>query len=242
MQDASKRGMRGLRTLGLAALVSVLALPSEATVIKFQPSTGKDALITLNDGLADTNIGNSPWLTDNRVERNADAGLLEFDLGWLAGITVNSATLVLYHQFNSEPGGSVGVFLNTSPWSEGTVTWNSAPTHNPVPTSVLVIPDSLAGVFRSWDLTSAVQDWISGAPNYGVRIQRTDQVNSEVLLASSDTDLSDSFNPAIIIDFTGTPVGTPPPPEPGTPVPEPGTLLLLGSGLVGLGSRLRRAS
>src|SRR5262249_42032879 len=109
-----------------------------------------------------TNFGNA---TSVRVSPT-QTGLMQFDLSGLPSVAVISrATLVLFVSGVTTPG-TVGIFPLTGPWTENTVTLNTAP-----PTGALVgaIPVSAGGQFVSLDITSLVQSWVnSPGSNFGL--------------------------------------------------------------------------
>ena len=166
------------RALGLLA-GALLALPcaANATVVVLQPpgATGKDTQI--DNGAPNTNwepvAAVSRYLTVNWQDNNRSIGLIEFDLSSIpGGAAISSATLSLYHELNTCNPCRYDVFRITSAWTEGTVTYNTAPTIDPVAWASLVIGDSSAELYRSWDVTALVSAWVNGVySNFGMWIE-----------------------------------------------------------------------
>ncbi len=177
--------------------------------VTIQPggAEGKDAHIV--SGIPDINLGDYDYLTQN-WSKDDDNGLIEFDLDSLAGATITSATLSLYHGINYNAGGaSVGLYRILEYWEEMGVTWDTSPDYQPEPVSVLVIPDDSVEVWRDWDVTGIVRDWVAGNyENHGLRIGRTEQNNSYIYLFSSDYGDA-AFHPKLHIEYqTAAPVPT----------------------------------
>jgi Collagen triple helix repeat (20 copies) len=85
----------------------------------------------------------------------------------LAASNVSQATLELF--VNTLPtAGSFDVFLVTSSWTEGAVTYNTAPTLG-APIASGITPSS-AKDYVLVNVTSAVQAWLSGTPNNGIAL------------------------------------------------------------------------
>ncbi len=183
-------------------------------------SEGKDALLIANSG--DNNYGNYQYLTVNWFNNSADNSLIEFDLSMIAGSDITRATLSLYHLYNNGNEATIGLWHNLSKWDEASVTWNNSPASGDL-VSTLHINDSLQSIWREWVVTSIVAEWVSGsADNYGLRIGRTDQLNSTIHLTSSDYSNLSDFTPKLTIEYQIS------------PTPEPTTLLLSGTDIFGL--------
>src|SRR5947208_4604228 len=113
---------------------------------------------------------------------------IRFDLTALpAGLTssnVSKATLRL--NINGvTTGGAFDVYLVTSSWTEGALTYNNAPTRGAKVASAVMITTSKRN-FIDVDVTSALQAWLSSptpAPNYGI-----------ALVPSSGSSISVSFD------------------------------------------------
>ena len=105
-----------------------------------------------------------------------------------------------------------------------TVTWNMALPVASTPFSTLIINDSNADVWRSFDVTAMVNAWISApTTNYGMMLARVDDPNPFAYFVAS---FSGSSPNRPFLDVT--------------PVPIPSALLLFGPGLIGLAAVRRR--
>ena len=195
-----------------------------AASLVLQPGTiGKDAQIA-NEGHADDNLGDSVDLISN-VEGGGSAyrsiGLIEFDLSSIPNnADITSATLSIYHENNNNLGSRYDVFRTTSAWDEATVTFNTAPTFDLIAVDTLIIPDSVFGVFRDWDVTSLVSSWLNGTySNYGMWIEEIPVQGSAHAWFSSSDQLA-PYRPKLSVEYSIVPIPT--------------ALVLFGSGLIGL--------
>jgi hypothetical protein len=219
-----------------ATLLSILLLPAfaRATFITLQPgpAQGKDAQVHI--GQPTTNLGNFEYLTYSYTPGPADTlqnfGLIEFDLSSVPASSAISAKLILFHEFNSAFGAIFDLFRNTSAWDGNSVTWNSQPTHDPTPTASVQL-DFLFGIVRDWDITTVVNEWLSGSsPNYGLTLARRNANNPFAYFASSDHPTA-SFRPRLILEISDEPPPSPPPP---TSAPAPASLVLAAAGTLAL--------
>jgi hypothetical protein len=111
---------------------------------------------------------------------------LRFDLP--AGLDISRAVLKLYQYHRTGQVHSLGVYRVTTPWEEGTCTyhsgeveetaapgelcWMQQPSFDPVPVATF----TSATAVPAWvevDITSLVQQWQGGTPNYGLVVKTT---------------------------------------------------------------------
>jgi hypothetical protein len=232
-----RRSTARYQVLAGGFLIGALMLGSpsiaSATVIALQPNgaAGKDAEINSEFPDAATGLFET-YLIVHWAGNARSIGLIEFDLSGIpSGSTISSATLSLFHHANSCLGCEYDVFQVITSWAEATVTFNTRPLLHPVPVASLVIGDSATQVFRSWDVTSLVSGWVSGAfTNDGMSIEEVPVMGSAaVYFASSDNPTAANW-PTLTIDYTAAVAA----------VPEPGTLALFGISLLGLAAFRRR--
>jgi len=109
-------------------------------------------------------VGHYPYTGPVNIHRS----YLKFDLGTLpSGAVINTAELYLYNSWLFYPAVNVGAhYLSSDSWSEGSITWNNAPTgFNSVATDLKTI--SMC-VWTSWDVTPDVQAALAGDGVYSV--------------------------------------------------------------------------
>jgi Bacterial Ig-like domain (group 3) len=109
--------------------------------------------------------------------------------------TVNKATLRLYVNILISPG-TFDVYLANGPWSEGSLTMNSAP---PMPTQLVksAVAVTKGQKYVDVDVTSAALSWLPpGSTNYGLVLEPTPGSN---IFAAFDTkeNLLTSHDPAL---------------------------------------------
>jgi hypothetical protein len=98
-----------------------------------------------------------------------------------------------------------GVYRNTAPWEEWTVTWNNFHDEPIFLVSSIFIENAYPDTWYSWEITSVVQDWVDGVyDNYGLTIKRMDQEYPFLYFVSSDhyQNLPDSWDPELYVEFT----------------------------------------
>lgn len=207
--------------LPAAFAAALLATPARAVVVHLQPgeTASKDAeintvipgqnnnsnMLIINWGFAEDDPRNG--------EPTRSVGLLQFDLSGLSeDATVNTAELTLYQAVNSFNSGiQYDIFRITSDWNENTVTFNSAPTFDPVAVASLTIPDNNVGVFRSWDITGLAQGWVNGDfANYGMWIEEvpiegpgTAYFSSSSATVGFTNEAAPANRPMLSLDFNG---------------------------------------
>lgn len=181
---------------------SIVVRPA-ATLTTIQPgaTAGTDTYVVST--APTTNYGSSTFMATGRASApggDTYRSLLKFDVSGVSG-TVTQAILVLHFENTGSPGGypgqeDIAVHEATSTWAESTVTWNTAPTFNPVAEAVTAI---YSEGFYEWDVTSLVSDWVSGAStNYGFLIKNADESTTDNARNFSTSDNSTaSYHPAL---------------------------------------------
>ncbi|MGH8477041.1 MAG: DNRLRE domain-containing protein [Methylococcales bacterium] len=111
--------------------------------------------------------------TQTLVIRNVGAGgvrrgFVRFDLSAVpSGLVVDRAVLKVYVNQVSSPGALM-LHVVSGAWQEATITENNVPAVAPAFASVPISPSNQAH-FVPIDVTTVVQDWLSGAvPNFGL--------------------------------------------------------------------------
>ncbi len=203
-------------TLAMAG-ISALAADRPGQIAS---ATATETLLASADARISQNVPN--WNFGNDTElfiaygKNVAASLVGFDLSGLpAGASIVNATLRLYvGNVDGSMPQTVTARRVTTPWAEGSVTWNTKPSVGPVVGTTLI--DSLG--WASWTLTTQTQRWYDGTdPNYGL------------LLAGPDSDIYGiSFSsregthpPELVIEYILTATDTPTPSPTATPTPTP---------------------
>jgi hypothetical protein len=155
-------------------------------------------------------VGQPLFLTGNWADHTANVGLIQFDLSTISAPVLN-ATLSLFHDVNQVAGAKFGLYENLSGWSKDTVTWASRPSVDSTPAAVLAIAtsDHAVGVFRTVDLTDLVNEWIAGsAPNYGVTLERMDNINPFAFFTALDRSFPDGsryYAPTLTLTLAAVP-------------------------------------
>jgi len=117
------------------------------------------------------NFGNLGTISVGPGATSGNTGLIQFDLTCLAGAApanIKKVTLTVYVDKALVAGGLDFAQIE-SPWTEGTVTYNTKPAaYAAFATNA---PVTASGMYVTVDATSAVRNWVSGAnPNYGIQV------------------------------------------------------------------------
>lgn len=132
----------------------------------------------------------------------------------LTGACVESAEVYVYYGFEFSgfgPGGTAPGTLTCSPvlapWSAATMTWNNQP---PIGAASGVITGITAFGFLACDVTTTVQAWANGAPDYGIALSSpTDRVMG--FYSAYETQVNPVFRPALAITLSDDPLACPEP-------------------------------
>lgn len=124
------------------------------------------------------------------VQYGAELSLVRFDLKNLipADSLITQATVSLYKVGSGGPT-NVAVRQITSHWEETYVTWDTRPTYGET-VSISNVTD--VNEYKSWDVTTLVQDWVWGfATNYGMSFEATS--SGSVWFYSSDNTTTTNY-------------------------------------------------
>src|SRR5437899_702250 len=154
--------MKACRMFGLLLIFGLMLWPSSSSAQ--QARLTDDAFVS--PIAPNNNFGASSFLNVGQGFRT----FVKFDLSTLpAGTTGNNvakATLWVYVSKVSTPG-SVDLVRVISPWSESTVTFNSAPSMDGA--QAIAVPVTVTNSFLTIDVTALVKDWLNGViANNGV--------------------------------------------------------------------------
>lgn len=173
--------------LALALLAAPLTLPAQAAPILLQPDETASQDVMAYQFFGTTNWENAfggayrVYLAAGATGTGHDQrSVLRFDL---TGVTLDPgehAFLRLYSMDASLTGFGATVssstpaatdfYVATTPWDEGTVTWNTLPATDATP-AVSAIVDHIGWI--EVDVTPVVQSWLDGSrPNYGLLLQQ----------------------------------------------------------------------
>lgn len=155
--------------------------PMQSVTLQPNAAAGKDAYVY--QGMPDENRGTNDQMCAAGGIGTLNRLFIEFDLSSISSTyVVTSAHLDLYY-YNNAGGaleGPIGAYRITQSWDEGTITWNNLPNAAATAIDVKTIPASATNSFRSWYITTLVQDWVEGSvANYGVKLADTDESTAE---------------------------------------------------------------
>jgi len=149
-----------------------------------QPSLVR--LVAVADASADadapaTNFGSSTLVTSGKDFTSTPSfrvwftrGHYLFDLSPIAALPPPARVRLRVWQAQSNAAGCLDVTLHrvTGAWSEGTLTWQNKPSHDPAVVARTCVGDSFDLGWKSFDVTSLVQGWLAGTfANQGLVIR-----------------------------------------------------------------------
>jgi Bacterial Ig domain/Glycosyl hydrolase family 99/Calcineurin-like phosphoesterase len=201
---ASRRLLVLLTIAGVIAFSSFGRAPSRAAAVDPSLSFGADADTYVRADNPTANYGSATTIqTDGSPAKDF---LLRFTVSGVGAETLSSAKLRLY---NVDPSSFGGAFYRVADntWTEGTVTWNSAPAADATPL------DSLSAVVaNTWyevDLTSL----ITGDGTYSLRVTSTSSNGADYTSKEGAV----GFRPELIVTLGEPPDSTAPTAEITTP-------------------------
>jgi gliding motility-associated-like protein len=185
-------------------LCSAYFLNAQPTTLFLQPdeTCGKDAILHGLSSQSNVNYGNDPQLPADAWTFSGESGVLrgifEFDLSSIPqGCTITNAKLFLYawtqtnglgqHSSLSGPN-TVLIQRVTSPWNEGTVTWNTQPSTT-VQSQVTLPATTIPTLdYLNINVTALVQDMVNDPQNsHGFMLKlQTEQYYRIMNFCSSD--------------------------------------------------------
>lgn len=172
--------------------------------------SGVDAIIQQKDlgGLENDNFKDINVLKSERGTASGwfiSRSLFYFDFFNIpTNAIIDTAILNLYgagHNTSIRPNTSA-IYLNTSAWTEPTVTWSVQPSHTTTSYSVPIAATTSTNENRSLNLTSMVKYWVQNpSQNYGGKIMLTSESTfslTSMVFGSSDN-TNAALKPIIII-------------------------------------------
>ncbi|MHB1318756.1 MAG: DNRLRE domain-containing protein, partial [Anaerolineae bacterium] len=175
-----------------AVTTNLGALQPMAATAESVVALGASADATLSGTSPDTPYGGDTTLRlgyATEVMDGVDRALLQFDLSSLpVGSTIDHAALSTYVEgIAVRPEGEpidIGLRLVSSPWDEGTVTWNTAPSVGGGALTVTIVAPTQ---WITWNVTELVAAWWSSpGSNYGVMLDSEHLLDHEITLTSRE--------------------------------------------------------
>jgi hypothetical protein len=186
-----------LRRIKIVALVLSLMAVAPFLIAQSAPPVG-DTYVA--NSSRNNNYGTRPSL----IVQSGTTTYIQFDLSVLPqNVPVAKATLRLFVNSVSQ-SGSFDVYEVNNSWTEGGMNYNNAPGIGGSVTGVhpVSLTTSNENDFVNIDITSAVQDWVSGiTPNYGIALQA--QGNNGTFYFDSKESGTASHEPELEIVLNG---------------------------------------
>jgi len=150
------------------------------------------------------------WLDGCTADPTGDAGivrsLIQFDLASVPAPLVKSATLHVsesgYCGYKDAAPPTVRAFRVTEPWSEGTVTWDTAPAYAEGYGSVTINYADLVWDWYSLDVTGLVNLWLQGTPNHGLALRGYEGTDSNAIVTLFDQ-TGTGYGPYLVVEYYG---------------------------------------
>lgn len=231
----------------IAALIAIALVASQATgaivILQPGPADGKDTYI--DNRVTGTSVDPTPRVQKNYggspryqvghsdlSNSNVLGGLLEFDFSAIPNASVQQAILTLTtHPTGAAAGTLADVYVHqtTGAWEEMVVTWLDRPSYDPTPVASTPVTAATLGLSYEWDVTSLVNSWFSGTPNFGMyMLSGANNGEAFRFVSSDDLDYVD-MRPMLTLTTVDA------------VVPEPASLVLwAGLGIIGVIALRRR--
>ncbi|MFC0865992.1 DNRLRE domain-containing protein, partial [Sphaerimonospora cavernae] len=138
---------------------------------------------------------------------------VKFDTAALAGATVQGATLKAYQKSISKPStcprAGIRASRVTAGWDPATITWSNQPAYTTAGETITLESNGCAAkTYMSWTITSIVQAWASGTPNYGLQLRgnvETTSAGYQVFFDSSEAGTGRAPSLSVTYTINSTP-------------------------------------
>ncbi len=121
---------------------------------------------------------------------------------YLSEVKILNASLYLYK--SADTGTPTGINLGAHrvlvDWSETTINWNNQPGFSQTPTAS-VTPPTTNNLYLRWDVTSDVQAFVDGTPNYGWCIKSSNENQSTRIQFNSKENANANTRPYLYIEY-----------------------------------------